>query len=94
MNIKVLNELMKIHNISSYFQLSKRISMPYTTLLDLVNGRGERLSNIRLIANFFGVAISYLIEQDKKIISISENNLVSIERGVGYNGIITSLLSN
>ena len=58
MNIEILNELMKIHNISSYFQLSKRISIRYTTLLDLIDGRAEKLTNIRLIADFFAVDIS------------------------------------
>lgn len=93
MNIEILNELMKIHSISSYFQLSKRISIPYTTLLDLINGRGEKLSNIRLIADFFGVNISYLIEDNKKIITINEKNLVSVEKDIGYN-FISNLLSN
>ena len=93
MNIEILNELMKIHNISSYFQLFKRISIPYTTLLDLINGRGDKLSNIRLIADFFGVKISYLIEDNKKIITINEKNLVSVEKYIGYN-FLSNLLSN
>ncbi len=93
MNIETLNELMKINNINSYLQLSKKIAIPYTTLLDLINGRGDKLSNIRLIADFFGVKISYLIEDNKKIITINEKNLVSVEKYIGYN-FLSNLLSN
>ena len=39
-----------------------------TTLLDLVRGKGERLSNIKIIADFFGVQMSYLIDEPRKIV--------------------------
>ena len=75
MNIRALNELMKLNGISSYFYLAQKIPIPYTTLLDLVKGKGEKLSNIRIIADFFGVKLSYLIEDnDKTFLEIDELN--------------------
>lgn len=93
MNIEILKKLMKINNISSYLQLSKQTAIPYTTLLDLINGRGDKLNNIRIIADFFGVKISYLLEDNKKIITIDEQNLISVEKYIGYN-FLFNLLSN
>ena len=59
MNIRALNELMKLNGISSYFYLAQKIPIPYTTLLDLVKGKGEKLSNIRIIADFLTFYIFY-----------------------------------
>mgnify|MGYP005804990543 CR=1 FL=1 len=94
MNIKVLNELMKLNGITSYFHLSKETSIPYTTLLDLIRGKGERLSNIKTIADFFGVKVSYLIEESRRIITINEKNNIIIEKETGYNSLLSNLLSN
>ena len=94
MNIRTLNELMKLNGITSYFHLAKEISMPYTTLLDLIKGKGEKLSNIKIIADFFGVKISYLVDENRKIITINEKNNVIIEKEIGYNSILSNLLSN
>ncbi len=94
MNIRALNELMKLNGISSYFYLAQKISIPYTTLLDLVKGKGEKLSNIRIIADFFGVNVSYLIEENKKTFyEIDELNKVRIHPFTGYNNMITTLIS-
>ena len=94
MNIRALNELMKLNGISSYFYLAQKISIPYTTLLDLVKGKGEKLSNIRIIADFFGVNVSYLIEENKKTFyEIDELNKVRIHPFTGYNSMITTLIS-
>ncbi len=94
MNIQILNELMRQNEIPSYFQLSKEIQIPYTTLLDLIRGNGEKLSNIKIIANFFSVNITYLIDEPIKIITINENNKVTVEKETGYNSILSNLLSN
>ncbi len=94
MNIRALNELMKLNGISSYFYLAQKIPIPYTTLLDLVKGKGEKLSNIRIIADFFGVKLSYLIEDnDKTFLEIDELNKVRIHPFTGYNNMITTLIS-
>ena len=94
MNIRVLNELMKLNGISSYFFLAQLIPIPYTTLLDLVKGKGEKLSNIRIIADFFGIKLSYLIEDnDKTFLEIDEQNKVRIHPFTGYNNMITTLIS-
>ena len=85
---------MKLNGISSYFYLAQKISIPYTTLLDLVKGKGEKLSNIRIIADFFGVNVSYLIEENKKTFyEIDELNKVRIHPFTGYNNMITTLIS-
>ena len=94
MNIRLLNELMRLNGITSYLQLSKETYIPYTTLLDLVRGKGERLSNIRTIADFFGVKMTYLIDEPKNIITINENNNLVIEKETGYHSILSNLLSN
>ncbi len=94
MNIQVLNELMKLNGITSYFNLSQKIDIPYTTLLDLIRGKGEKISNIKLIANYFNVSMSYLIEEPRKIITINENNSLVIEKETGYNSLLSNLLSN
>ena len=94
MNIRVLNELMKLNGISSYFFLAQKIPIPYTTLLDLVKGKGEKLSNIRIIADFFGVKLSYLIEDnDKTFLEIDETNKVRVHPFTGYNSMITTLIT-
>lgn len=94
MNIQILNELMRQNEIPSYFQLSKETQIPYTTLLDLVRGNGEKLSNIKMIADFFGVKMTYLIDETAKIITINEKNKVTVEKETGYNSILSNLLSN
>lgn len=94
MNIQILNELMRQNEIPSYFQLSKETRIPYTTLLDLVRGNGERLSNIKTIADFFGVKMTYLIDEPVKIITINEKNRVIVEKETGYNSILSNLLSD
>ncbi len=79
MNKEVLDQLMKGYKIKSYFQLSKEICMPYTTLLDLVNGRGERVTNIKLIADFFNVPLHLLIDETKFFYILDDhNNLIEI----------------
>jgi len=70
------------------------MGIPYTTLLDLIRGNGEKLSNIKMIANFFSVNITYLIDEPIKIITINENNKVTVEKETGYNSILSNLLSN
>ena len=85
MNIQILNELMRQNEIPSYFQLSKETNIPYTTLLDLVRGNGEKLSNIKMIADFFGVKMTYLIDEPTKIVTINEKNRVIVEKETGYN---------
>ena len=94
MNIQVLNELMRLNGITSYLHLSKEIHIPYTTLLDLVIGKEERLSNIKIIDDFFGVKMSYLIDEPRKIVTINEKNNIKIEKETGYNNVLSNLLSN
>ncbi len=94
MNIQILNELMRQNEIPSYFQLSKETNIPYTTLLDLVRGNGEKLSNIKMIADFFGVKMTYLIDEPTKIVTINEKNRVIVEKETGYNSILSNLLSD
>ena len=94
MNIQVLNELMRLNGIPSYFQLSKETHIPYTTLLDLVRGKGEKLSNIKTIADFLGVKMSYLLDEPRKIVTINEKNNVIVEKENGYNSVLSNLLSN
>ena len=94
MNIQVLNELMRLNGIPSYLQLSKETHIPYTTLLDLVRGNGEKLSNIKMIADFFGVKMTYLIDEPTKIVTINEKNRVIVEKETGYNSILSNLLSD
>ena len=94
MNIQILNELMRQNDIPSYFQLSKETNIPYTTLLDLVRGNGEKLSNIKMIADFFGVKMTYLIDEPTKIVTINEKNRVIVEKETGYNSILSNLLSD
>ena len=94
MNIQILNELMRQNEIPSYFQLSKETHIPYTTLLGLVRGDGKRLSKIKTIADFFGVKMTYLIDEPVKIITINEKNRVIVEKETGYNSILSNLLSD
>lgn len=93
MNIKVLNELMKLNSITSYFHLSKEIDIPYTTLLDLVNGKGEKLTNIKIIANYFHVSIGTLVDNEKIYITIDENNNITEKIKTDYNSYETFLIS-
>ena len=92
MNLKVLNALMEANGINSYFQLAKKTIIPYTTLLDLVRGKGERLSNIKIIADFFGINVSYLIGEEKLLITVDEDNNITITPFTGYN-FVSVLLS-
>ena len=62
--------------------------------IDFIKGKGEKLSNIKIIADFFGVKISYLVDENRKIITINEKNNVIIEKEIGYNSILSNLLSN
>ena len=94
MNIQILNELMRQNEIPSYLQLSKETRIPYTTLLDLVRGKGERLSNIKTIADFLGVKMSDLLDEPRKIVTINERNNVIVEKENGYNSVLSNLLSD
>ena len=94
MNIQILNELMRQNEIPSYFQLSKETHIPYTTLLDLVRGKGEKLSNVKTIADFLGVKMSYLLDEPRKIVTINERNNVIVEKENGYNSVLSNLLSD
>ena len=94
MNIQVLNELMRLNGIPSYFQLSKETHIPYTTLLDLVKGEGKKLSNVKTIADFLGVKMSYLLDEPRKIVTINERNNVIVEKENGYNSVLSNLLSD
>ncbi len=94
MNVEVLNKLMEINKVNSYFQLAKEVKIPYTTLLDLVNGRGERLSNIRIIADYFNVSISTLVEQEITYITVDEEGKIKEKKKEGYNSVISILISN
>ena len=94
MNIQILNELMRQNEIPSYFQLSKETRIPYTTLLDLVRGKGEKISNIKTIADFLGVKMSDLLDEPRKIVTINERNNVVIEKENGYNSVLSNLLSD
>ena len=94
MNIRALNELMKLNGISSYFHLAQKILIPYTTLLDLVKGKEKNLVILRIIADFFGVKLSYLIEETTRLLlEIDELNKVRIHPFTGYNNMITTLIS-
>lgn len=94
MNIQVLNELMRKNAIPSYYQLAKDAHIPYTTLLDLVRGKGDKLSNIKILADFFSVKMTYLIEDNGQIVTINEKNKIKTEKITGYNSILSNLLSN
>lgn len=92
MNIEVLNDLMKQNNISSYFKLANELDIPYTTFLDLVRGKGEKLTNIKLIANYFNVSISTITEVKQEYITIDENNKIKKTLKTDYNSYVTTLI--
>ncbi len=93
MDINILKTLMKLNGINSYLQLSKVISIPYTTLLDLINGKGERLSNIKIIANYFNVSLALLTnEVTKEYIVINEDNSIEFLPQTFYNSYPTILM--
>ena len=81
------------NNIKSYYQLAKETNFPYTTLLDLINGKGEKLTNIKIIATYFNVSPSYLIDDNSYFITINENNFVSYIKATGYDSLVSILLS-
>ncbi len=76
MNKEVLTKLMKLKKINSYYQLAKHIDISYTTLLDLINGKGERLSNFKIIATYFNVPLTILVEDLQYFIVIDKSDKV------------------
>ncbi|HIS38995.1 MAG TPA: helix-turn-helix transcriptional regulator [Candidatus Onthousia faecavium] len=91
MNKHILKKLMKKNSLTSYLQLSKAVDIPYTTLLDLINGRGERLSNFRIIANYFAVPLSTLISKNKYIL-LTEDDKILIKDESNVNVFLSFLL--
>ena len=76
MNIEVLEFLMKERNIKSYYRLAKEANFPYTTLLDLVNGRSTNLNNIKRLATFFGAEYQMLLADTNYCYLVNEKNEV------------------
>ena len=76
MNIEVLEFLMKERNIKSYHRLAKEANFPYTTLLDLVNGRSNNLNNIKRLATFFGAEYQMLLADTNYCYLVNEKNEV------------------
>ena len=74
MNIEVLEKLMEKKQIRSYYQLAKLVDIPYTSLLDLIHGRGLRATNIKLLADFFEVTIDCLMNPTTYYHVLLENN--------------------
>ena len=91
MNKRVLDKLMKRNSLTSYLQLAKEIDIPYTTLLDLINGKGERLSNFRIIANYFAVPLSALISKNKYIL-LTEDDKIIIKDESNANAFLSFLI--
>ena len=78
MNIEVLEKLMEKKQIRSYYQLAKLVDIPYTSLLDLIHGRGLRATNIKLLADFFEVTIDCLMNPTTYYHVLLENNEIKI----------------
>ena len=74
MNIEILEKLMEKKQIRSYYQLAKLVDIPYTSLLDLIHGRGLRATNIKLLADFFEVTIDCLMNPTTYYHVLLENN--------------------
>ena len=94
MNKQILDKLMEINSIRSYHQLAQNVDLPYTTLLDLVKGKGERLSNIKTLANFFGVPLSTLIDNKETFFLINEDNKVISKQEYEANLLFAFLLQD
>ena len=74
MNIEILEILMKRKKIPSYYQLSERSGLPYTTLLDLVHGKSMYLHNIKYLSNYFGVDFTLLLTPTEYYCVVTEDN--------------------
>ena len=83
---------MEINSIRSYYQLAQNVDLPYTTLLDLVKGKGERLSNIKTLANFFGVPLSALVDNNPGLFLITEDNKIISKKEYETNLLLAFLL--
>ncbi len=94
MNKNILDELMKLNGINSYLKLSQKIDIPYTTLLDLINGKGEKLSNIKIISNYFNVSLSNLVEDKKYYIIIDEKDNIKVKLETDYTSFASILILN
>jgi len=63
---KNLRRLMQERNVSAK-EMSKALNFPYTTLLSWLNAENyPRIDKIEIMANYFGVQKSVLIEEEKQ----------------------------
>ncbi len=76
MNIEVLEKLMEQKKIRSYFKLAKLVNIPYTTLLDLIHGKGLKVTTIKTLADFFNVSIDCLVNPTTYYNVLLENNRI------------------
>ncbi len=74
MNTEILELLMKEKKIKSYYQLAKEMNIPYTSLLDIVHGKGLKITNMKMIANFFDISIDCLTSKTTYYYVIKEDN--------------------
>lgn len=62
-----LRRIMAMHNKNRY-DLSEDLHISYTTLCDWVNGKTiPRSKKLDLLADYFGVGVSYFFEDDEKM---------------------------
>ncbi len=74
MNVEVLEQLMDNKKITSYYQLAKKMNLPYTSLLDWVHGKGQKICNLKLISDFLGVDVYYLLAPTRYYYVLLEDN--------------------
>ena len=72
MNYKIFEELLKI-NKTTVYRVSKETGIAASTLSDWKNGRSTpKTEKLRLIADYFGVSLEYMIGKDSKNDNSSE----------------------
>lgn len=76
MNVEVLEKLMEQKGIKSYLHLSKEANIPYTSLRDWMNGKGQKLQNVELLSEFFQTEARYLIEPTNYYCVILEDDRI------------------
>lgn len=76
MNLEILEKLMEENHIRSYLKLSQILDIPYTSLMDLIHGRGLKITNIKQIADFFKVTIDCLVSPITYYNIVLENNTI------------------